>query len=143
MKKEKEFKIIFVCQYNRRRSQIAEAYFNKVNKNKKLMAKSAGIFIGQNNKPKDLKLAKKFGLTTRIKPQGINADLLRWQNLTVIVAKKVPKNVFWRNKKFRKQVIKWDVEDSWVKTDKDYQKLINQISKKVDNLIKKLEKKLK
>ena len=38
--------ILFVCRYNRFRSRTAEAYFKKINKNKKIKVKSAGIFKG-------------------------------------------------------------------------------------------------
>ena len=40
-------KILFICRHNRFRSKIAEAYFNKINKNKNLIAKGAGIFPGK------------------------------------------------------------------------------------------------
>jgi len=39
-------KIAFVCKYNRFRSQIAEAYFNKLNKNKSIKVYSAGVIKG-------------------------------------------------------------------------------------------------
>ena len=38
--------ILFVCKYNRFRSRVAEAYFKKINKNKNISVKSAGIIKG-------------------------------------------------------------------------------------------------
>ena len=130
--------ILFVCQYNRRRSQIAESYFKNINKSKNLKAKSAGIFKGQDNKIEDIQRGKKFGLKIRKIPQAISSELLKWQNLTVIVASKVPKKIFWRSKKYGKKVIKWYIGDEYVKTDEDYKKLVDKIKQKVDKLYKKI-----
>ena len=64
--------ILFVCRYNRFRSRIAEAYFNKINKNKNVKAKSAGLIKGSPLNPRTVKVAKKFGLDIRGKTQGFN-----------------------------------------------------------------------
>jgi len=38
-------KILFVCKHNRFRSKVAEAFFNKLKKNKKIKAESAGLVL--------------------------------------------------------------------------------------------------
>ena len=39
-------KILFICKYNAFRSKVAESYFNKMNKNKKIKAFSRGFIMG-------------------------------------------------------------------------------------------------
>ena len=58
--KNKKTNILFVCKYNRFRSKIAEAYFNKINKNKLVSVKSAGIIRG-NPVSKDIIAVKGIG----------------------------------------------------------------------------------
>ena len=96
--------ILFVCRYNRFRSKIAEAYFKKISKNRRIKVKSAGIFIG--SYPLDriqVNLAKKFGIIIKGKPQGLSTDLLKWEDIIVNVANDVPNSLFQDNVKIYKK----------------------------------------
>ena len=127
--------ILFVCRFNRTRSRIAEAYFKKINKNKNIKIKSAGLFKGRSVGNEDIKLAKKFGIDIRGKVRAISSKLLVWQNLIIIVADDVPKSIFKRG---ARNIIVWKIKDSQYQ--KDPEKLVKDIIKKVDKLSKKLEK---
>jgi len=54
--------ILFVCKWNRFRSKLAEAYFKKVNKNKKIKVKSAGLIKGWPLSKNQIRLAEKFDI---------------------------------------------------------------------------------
>jgi len=55
---------------------VAEAYFNKVNKNKKIRVKSAGLIKGKPLDKDELKIAKKFNLNINGKPKGLDYKIL-------------------------------------------------------------------
>jgi len=135
----KKINILFVCSGNRRRSRLAEAYFKKVNKNKNINVKSAGLFTGEPLLKKDILAAKRIGLNIVGKPKGITTTTLRWQDITIIVANDVPKEAFKESIKRGKKVIKWKISDANIKTKEDYKKLFNKIKNKVDKLNKRLK----
>jgi len=132
--------ILFVCRYNRFRSRIAEAYFKKINKNKKIKAKSAGLIKGQPLSKFTVDVAKNLGLNINGKVQGLTSKLMAWQNLTVVVADDVPVKVFDRNKKYGKKVISWGIKDAKYEKKSEIKRLVSIISKKVDKLNKELSK---
>lgn len=130
-------KILFICKYNRTRSKVAEAYFNKINKNKNIKVASAGVIKGRSTGEKDLILSRKFGLKIKKKTKPIKEnDLRKGIDLLIIVANDVPASLFKNNVK---KVIVWKIKDG--KYQKKYEDLYEQIIKKVDVLIKQLEKK--
>ena len=133
----KKTNILFVCRFNRTRSRIAEAYFNKINKNKNFRAQGAGLFKGSPVGKEDIKLAKKFGIDIKGKVQGISSKLLAWQTLTIIVADDVTPEIFNRNKKHGMKLLVWKIKDSQYQKDPD--KLVKDIIKKVDSLVKNLK----
>ena len=92
-------KILFVCKHNRFRSKVAEAFFNKLNKNKDYVASSAGLLPGGYPLDKlQVKIAREFGIELKGKPQSITTNLLMWMNLMVIVADNVPCEIFKNQK---------------------------------------------
>jgi len=131
--------ILFVCRYNRFRSRVAEAYFNKINKNKNIKARSAGLIRGNPLNPKTVKLTKRLGLDISGKPKGLSSKLMVWQNLTVIVADDVPEQVFDKNKRYGKKVIVWKIRDIEGSNIKGIKKTAILIIKKVDKLLKNWE----
>jgi len=133
--------ILFICRYNRFRSRVAEAYFNKINKNKNIKAKSAGVFKGSPLNKIQIKEAKSSGIDISGKPTGISSQLLKWQNLIVIVADDVPPILFGDNKKYGKKLIVWKVTDSKNDNKKNVEKIIKSIMLKVNQLNKELNKK--
>lgn len=139
----KKINILFVCRYNRFRSRIAEAYFNKINKNKNIEAKSAGLIKGYNvDRITAQFLKKELGIDISGKTNGLNSKNVSWQNLTVIVADNVPKSVFDRNKEFGKKVMKYSIKDTSNRNKKMELKIAKRIMEKIDVLVKTLEKKI-
>ncbi len=135
-KSNKEKRILFVCRYNRFRSRIAEAYFKKINKNKNIEVKSAGLIQGSPLNPKTNAIIKELGLNISGKPQGLSSKLMAWQNITVNVADDVPKQVFDRNIKYRKKVINWKIKDVTSVNKKQIIKVANLVIKKTDSFAK-------
>ena len=136
----KKIRILFVCKYNRFRSRIAEAYFKKINKNKKYIAESAGVIQGFLPLDKnEVKAAKDFGISILGKPRAMTMDLLKKQDIIVVVANDVPKEIFsykWYKDKVRIMKIK-DVKDN----DKleNIRKVIKTIIKNLDKFTKQLK----
>jgi len=130
-------KILFVCKNNRFRSKIAEAYFKKINKNKNIKFSSAGIFRGSPIKKQTKEIIKKFNIIIKGKPRTISTDLLKKQDLIIIVANDVPKSIF--NKKYFKKIKIWKIPDSYIVNKKKIEKIIKKIIKKVDKLNRRLK----
>jgi len=128
----KKKNILFVCKFNRFRSKVAETYFNKINKDKNFKARSAGLIRGSPLDKRQVKLAKKFGIKIKGNPKGLSTKLFFWNDITIIVADNVPLEIFEGNKRYGKELIVWKIEDKNTN--------IPKIMKKVDQLIKDLEK---
>jgi protein-tyrosine-phosphatase len=132
--------ILFICKANRFRSKIAEAYFKKINKNKKIQVKSAGILPGWTmiHKPTKKLLKEEFGLTIKGKPQGINKRLMTWANIIIIVADNVPPKIFEEESTFRYKVINWKVHDADHKHTKEVRRAARQIIEHINKFVKTL-----
>ena len=133
-------KILFVCKYNRFRSRTAEAYFNKINKNKNYRAESAGVIKGFLPLDKtQVRVGKEYGFSILGKPRTMDMEMLRKFNKIIIVANDVPKEIFsywW----YKDKVIKWEIPDGVTgKSVEQNKKSIKMIMKKVDALVKDLE----
>lgn len=131
-------RILFICKYNRFRSQIAEAYFKKVNKNKNISSSSAGIIIGKPIIDIVRQTAKKLGFRISGKPKGIEESLLVKTDLVIIVADNVPASLF---KTRVKDVIVWNIADTTQFDKKEIERISRKIMKKVDELKEKLKNK--
>lgn len=118
---------------------MAEAYFKKINKNKNIKASSAGVFKWYPTRPNTKKVCKKLGLKLKGKSRGINFKILKNTDYLVVVADNVPKSIF--DQKNIKKVILWKIKDTSSNNDKGIERAVKQIIKKVDSLVKKLEKK--
>ncbi len=134
-----EKKILFICRYNRFRSVIAEAFFNKYNKNKSAIAKSAAPIKGMPFSDNVKKLAKEFKIKIKDKPHGLTSKIMKWQNITVIVADNVPKALFNKNKTYGKKVIHWNIPDVKESSIEEMRKIARLIRKNVIKLIKNLD----
>ena len=131
-------KILFVCKYNRFRSKIAEAVFNKLNKNKNYQAKSAGIIKGSSIDKKQIETAKKRDIDIKGNPIGLSTKLLKWQDVTIIVADDVPIEIFKDNAKYGKELIIWGIPDAQEDNEEEINSIIQLIEKRVKELIEKL-----
>jgi protein-tyrosine-phosphatase len=134
-------KILFICKYNVFRSKIAESYFKKINKNKNINATSAGFIDGGVADKTQKSVAKKLlGVEIKGKIKHLSLDLIREQDLVVVVAKDVPRIMFnhsegYGNAKF----VYWGIKDEQLENRKNVEKIVKKIGKKVDELVKKLK----
>lgn len=133
--------ILFVCKYNRFRSKVAEAYFKKINKNKFIKTDGAGIFGGWYPlDPIQIKVAKKYNINLKGKPNNLTYQRIKWADLIIISANDVPKRIFKETFVGKRRVIKWWIPDVKNNKTKEYktERIIKLIIKKVDNLNRKL-----
>jgi protein-tyrosine-phosphatase len=139
----KQKNLLFVCKYNVFRSKVAEAYFNKINKNKNIKASSAGIISETKRDYRLTELCKKLGLRLKGESKGITIKLIKQSDLIIIVANDVPKQIFKYNKEYLKKVILWKIKDV-PDTEKNItfkrKIIIKQIIKKINKLNKNIEK---
>src|SRR3989344_8729206 len=141
----KKTRILFVCKHNKYRSKIAEIYFNMINKNKNVIAGSAGIIRGDSLIEKQvLFVAKEFNINLKGKPKGLSIGLIRKQNLIIIVADDVPKNIFDRKEYINfktTKIIEWKIQDEpYADNFVKMKKIIKIIMKKVEELNQELER---
>jgi protein-tyrosine-phosphatase len=132
--------ILFVCKYNRFRSRVAEAYFNKINKNKNIHVRSAGIIRGSYPlDKKEVEIARREGIDISGKPKELSMDLMKKIDLIIIVADNVPKSIFNYNGFLGKTIV-WRVKDIIDTESKALiEKIVKKIMRKVRRLVKKLE----
>jgi len=131
--------ILFVCKNNRFRSRIAEAYFKKINKNRKINVKSAGIFKGKPVSKLENNITKKFGISIIGRTNGLSDKLLRWQDIIIIVASDVPRQIF-KDKVEVKKVISWNIKDTTEKKGIKIEEVAIAVIKKINQLNKQLKK---
>src|SRR6185503_12200031 len=104
--------VLFVCKWNRFRSKAAESVFNKLNKNRRNSAQSAGLFPGVAVSKDIFEAGRELGFEINMKQQGITHALLMWSDLIVITADDVPPSIF--NDVVNndgKRVIVWKIKD--------------------------------
>lgn len=129
--------ILFVCKHNRFRSRVAEAYFNKINKNPEIVAKGVGVYA--DNSPLDEdegRISKENGINISGKPQQINENLVTWADKIVIVADDVDKKLIKNSDK--KNIEVWKIKDVDDAQDRNeaIEKTVRKIMKKIDGLVK-------
>ncbi len=142
--------ILFICKHNIFRSKVAEAYFNKINRNKEINADSAGIIEADIlSKPEikvstfQRKIAKEFEINVIEGSKALSISLLKKQDIIVIVADDVPDLIF-NNKNYLKQdlkIITWKIPDiKGVECDRKFiTNDIKKIMEKVDKLVEELK----
>ncbi|HLC78566.1 MAG TPA: hypothetical protein VJH92_05565 [Candidatus Nanoarchaeia archaeon] len=137
--KNKKTNILFVCKYNRFRSKIAEAYFNKINKNKLVSVKSAGIIRGNPVSKDIIAVAKALGIVVKGNPKTISSKVLSKTDLIVIVADDdVPHSFFTHEGKYIQKVIHWKIKDSRSDNKTLVTSIIKQIKYNVEILVNQL-----
>ena len=128
--------ILFICRHNRFRSKVAEAIFNKLNRNKSIKAESAGIIkdIPASKNVRKVMKDKRMKLKSIIS-RRFNEGIIRRTDIIVIVADNVSKGIF---KKFGKKIIVWKISDVSQSDVKGIRKRVGMIEKRVAGLIKNL-----
>jgi len=131
--------ILFVCRANRFRSKIAEAYMKKINHDKNVHIKSAGMIPGDKPTRPEVKnlLKKEFNIKIKGNPRGISTKLLIWANILVIVADDVPSVIFEKSR-FKGKLIHWNIQD----TDHKHPNLIRKIAKDIIKHVDKLKREI-
>lgn len=131
--------ILFICKWNRFRSRLAASYFKKINRNKNIKVKSCGIIKGRPVDDSENKLAEKFGVNIQGSTKGLSCKLLKWQDIIVLVAGDIPKEIFTVNNNYTKKFIYWKFPDC-LKTEKQIiDKVIIPLMRRVEQLNKDLE----
>lgn len=136
MGKRKKMNILFVCKFNRFRSRVAEAYFRKINKDRKIKVSSAGIFIGKRHlMPIVNKTISEFKLKLRGEPKAISTEFLIKQDRIIIVADDVPRNLF-NSSHVTGKIDVWKISDvhEHSASAEDIRKVIKEIIFHVDRL---------
>lgn len=128
-------KILFICRHNRFRSKIAEAYFNKINKNSSLEARSAGIFPGRYPLDKlQVKIAKELGIELKGEPKAISTDLLSWKDAIIAITDDLPEGLF-NYGPYTADVTEWKIPDELDGDEDNTREIIKKIMGKVEELI--------
>lgn len=139
-------KILFICKWNRFRSKFAEAYFNRINKNKKVKVNSVGVLevnipMKQIEIKRNMWIKKEFGIVLNEKSKGINVKDLDEANKIIIVADDIPFSIFKTKKRWEEKLIVWKIKDGNVDDKKKINKIVNTIKRNVESLVKSLEDK--
>ncbi len=135
--------ILFICKYNRFRSKVAEAYFKKINKNKNIKVKSAGLFeldkpLSSTENLRNKIIKNNFGLIIKGGSKGIRVSELEKSDKIIVVASDIPRIVF-NHPEDKKKVEFWKAVDDTKGEEARINKTVKFIIKRVDRLIKKLK----
>ncbi|MBM3233319.1 hypothetical protein FJZ18_04100 [Candidatus Pacearchaeota archaeon] len=136
---KKSLNILFICKYNRFRSRIAEAYFNKINKNPKIKAKSAGIIRGSTLDSTQVRVCKEEGLNISGYPKGMSTTLLKWQEIIIVVADDVPPSLFEDNKKYGKKLLIWKIPDSKTNSEEEIRGIVQSIKTNIESYLERVK----
>ncbi len=128
-------KILFICKHNRGRSKVAEAIFNKLNKNRKILAESAGLIM-DDSRPyiaeKVLEALKEKGYNAQGIPRQAAKELTNKFDVIVLVADNLEKGFFHD---FQGKIIRWDIKDCDEDNAECIKRIIGEIEKNVKKLI--------
>jgi len=135
-------KILFVCKFNNTRSQISAFLFNKLNKNKKWIADSAGVIGGRASPEtlKNLSILKKNHKMKFTKKKTLTQNLLFSSDMIIVVAEDVPIELFSSQIKHGIKVVKWNVKDGWRYKDKSQIERLEKVYRDLEKRIKKFIK---
>lgn len=135
-------KILFVCKYNAFRSRVAEEYFRKINKNRKVkIMGSRGLIMGGDSDPVQRQEAKRLlGINiAKRKPMSLAIKDIIEADRIIVVANDVPRIIFdYMKGLYSRKVVIWRIRDEQKRNRKNIIKIISAIKKKVDRLERKL-----
>jgi protein-tyrosine-phosphatase len=131
--------ILFVCRFNKFRSKLAEAFFKR--HTNRHSAKSAGVIKGSpvNNKIRECALRHniKVGGTSK----NLDVELMRWQDMIVVVADDVPRSLFADNvTRYNRKLMHWKVHDTSDESTSEMDRIAKIIEKKVLGLLAEIDK---
>jgi len=134
--------ILFICKYNVFRSRVAEEYFKKINKNKKIKVISRGIIMGGEGDKEQKDIPKKMigADITKRKPMALTLQDLKKSDLIVVVADDIPKIIFnYQLIPIKNKVRIWNIKDEQKRNTRNIKGIVLIIKSKVDNLVNELE----
>ena len=114
--------------------------FKQINKNPKLKVSSGGLFSGGKNSPNQIIAMRKEKVSPISQPKNLTIPFLKKQNLIIIVASDIPMKVFNNKDYLLHEVIQWKITDVLDNNLENCYKTIHIIKKKVEKLVKNLEK---
>jgi protein-tyrosine-phosphatase len=136
-------KLLFICKYNAFRSRVAEEYFKKINKNKKIQVISRGLIYGGDADIEQQEMVKELlgiGIAKR-NPLQLTLDDLKTSDIIIVVANDIPKKIFdYKSYKFIKKIHFWKIKDEQYRDKKNIKRIIFNIKRRVDKLNRKLSK---
>ncbi len=130
-------RVMFVCKFNRFRSQLATGFFNKLADKKKYQAVSAGIIRGYPISSEVKKLARKHKIKIDY-PKGLAGEVLNSQDIIIIVADDVPPEIFKNNKAAGTKILVWKIKDTKETPGKQLDSTVKQIQDKVEKFVRSL-----
>jgi len=124
--------LIFVCKGNSGRSQMAEAFFNKLSKEGKAI--SAGTSPDEEMYPWTIKVMKEVGIdVNRQKPKLLTDELLKKADKIILMDSDVLESI---PKEYSLKLENWQIEKLLGKSIEQVRKIRDQIRKKVEQLMK-------
>ena len=136
-------KILFICKHNIFRSRIAEEYFKKTNRNKKIEVISRGIVMGGHSDKEQREIPKKLlgiNIDNR-KPIPLNIRDLKNSDMIIVVANDIPRRIFDYQKMYiQNKVFIWKIKDEQKQNKNNIKSIVLKIKKRVDRLNRKLRK---
>lgn len=134
-------KILFVCKHNRFRSRVAKAYFDKINQDRSIEARGAGIYEDYDNlDEEEVEGAREMGIDISGKPKGIDKKAVDWADKIIVVADDVKISQVRAGK--GKKIVKWgigDVHDDQKERKKAIKNIVKDIINHVDRLVEELK----
>ena len=127
-------KVLFVCTENTRRSQMAEALFNKLAKGQ-AVAVSAGNRPASKVDPKAIEVMKEIGIDiTKQRPKSLTMKIVEEADVVVTMG-------CWAEvcRMIPKRVEEWKIEDPAEKSMDKFREVRNEIRERVERLIKTLD----
>ena len=134
-------KILFICKHNKFRSKVGEAIFNKLNKNKKIIAESAGIIGSENPTPDSVVevLKEKGYRVARMDARRVDSVKIKYYDVLIIVADNVDP-LFFKDS-FKGKIVWWKITDCMDTNIDGIKKRVDEIEVKVRELVKELKDK--
>ncbi|MGQ9788531.1 MAG: arsenate reductase ArsC [Candidatus Hadarchaeaceae archaeon] len=128
-------KVLFVCVENSARSQMAEAFFNRMAR--KARAESAGTKPSATVNPMAVKVMNEVGIDiSRAKPKGLTLEMLKAADRVVtlgcVSGELCPANLV--------STEDWGIEDPAGKSIEKFREVRDQIREKVEQMVDEIEK---
>lgn len=128
--------ILFLCETNRFQSKVAEVLFNKMNRNNKFNAKSAGLnYGGYYLDKKMLKVCDEIGINIETRPVKLTKQMWNAFDWIITTSESLKLELTHEDKERGKTLISWDIEELEGHDEEDIKKTIRQIAKKVKELV--------